>query len=104
MDFEITEIISEIKEDYKNSIKPLVEKGLYKLAGVKLANINLAYIKPNINSLIAYSHFGLNFVGASLGLEERLREKGDIEELITFFEASLAQIELSQKTRELFPE
>jgi hypothetical protein len=100
---EIKKDISKIREYYESEIKPLIEEKHYNLAEVKVANVNFVLLKPRIAELAEYSHSGLTFVAVSMGLEEKLREGEGIEEAMKMFEAYLAQIELSQKTRELFP-
>jgi len=101
---EITEEISRIKEDYEKKIKPLIEKKQYALAKVRIADINYVLLKQRIIELEEYSDSGLNFVAASMSLEERLKEGKRIENAMECFEAYLAQVEFSQKSKELLPE
>ncbi len=95
---EIQKDIADVRKQYEEIIKPLIEEGDYQIAGFEMINLTMTYLQPNARQIMRY-HSGPNFLGSTSILEknlmsENIKPEGAIER----FEAYLAQLELSIKS------
>jgi hypothetical protein len=97
---ECKKFIEDLKTQYREEIKPWIERRDYDLAAAEFHNIN--FILKEFARDFARYHSGINFMASSEMLEEKLRERTEPTFAIQAFEGYLSQVGLSLESENVF--
>ncbi|MBU1252673.1 MAG: hypothetical protein KJ905_02740 [Nanoarchaeota archaeon] len=92
---ELHEEMNILRNGYKKTVKPLVERGEYMIAYFEFSNL-MTIVEMRGREIISNVHMGLSYVSSAQLLRDRLLEgdKSKIESIVRMFEAYSAQTKL----------